>query len=142
MYVKRNGEFFFLDFVTQYFLDIFSEPPKSLFTNKFRICPIYDKTLQKKDLLYPFTKINGFKGQLDRSSFMGSVNFFLLDFVTFFFCIYIVIYLPDLSAGFIATKNHKTQILFFSFKKNLLYCLKNKLAGPVNLVKLACTTII
>ena len=26
---QRNGEFFFQDFVTQYFVDIFSKPPRS-----------------------------------------------------------------------------------------------------------------
>ena len=36
-----------LDFVTQYFAGIFSEPPKSLFTNKLRNCSIFDKTTQK-----------------------------------------------------------------------------------------------
>ena len=36
-YFREMGTFFSSDFVTQCFLDIFREPPKSLFTNKFRI---------------------------------------------------------------------------------------------------------
>ena len=39
---------FFLDFVTQYFVDIFSESLKSFFTNEFRNCSIFNKTSQKK----------------------------------------------------------------------------------------------
>ena len=35
-YFREMGSFFSLDFETQYFVDIFSEPPKRLFTNKFR----------------------------------------------------------------------------------------------------------
>ena len=37
----------FSDFVTQYFVDIFSESLKSLFTNKFRNCLIFNETSQK-----------------------------------------------------------------------------------------------
>ena len=37
----------FSDFVTQYFVDIFSESPKSFFTNKFRNCSIFNETSQK-----------------------------------------------------------------------------------------------
>ena len=40
-YFGEMGSFFFLsDFVTQYFLAISSESPKSFFTNKFRNCSI------------------------------------------------------------------------------------------------------
>ena len=37
----RGMGIFFSDFVTQYFVDIFSEPPKSLLTKKFRNCSIF-----------------------------------------------------------------------------------------------------
>ena len=39
---------FFSDFVTQYFVDIFSESPKSFFRNKFRKCSLLNETSQKK----------------------------------------------------------------------------------------------
>ena len=38
---------FFLDFVTQYFVDIFSKSLKSFFTNKFRNCSIFNEMTQK-----------------------------------------------------------------------------------------------
>ena len=38
---------FFLDFVTQYFVDIFIESPKSFFTNKFINCSIFNEMSQK-----------------------------------------------------------------------------------------------
>ena len=46
-YFREIESIFFSDFVMPYFVDIFSEPPKSLFTNKFRNCSIFDKTSQK-----------------------------------------------------------------------------------------------
>ena len=36
--LEKWGVFFSSDFVTQYFVDIFSEPPKGLCTIKFRNC--------------------------------------------------------------------------------------------------------
>ena len=52
-----------------------------------------------------------------------------------FFCIHRVIYLADLSAGFITKKIPKFTIK----RKKYIYILsfRNNLAGPVNLVKLA-----
>ena len=47
----------FLDFVTQYFAGIFSEPPKILFTNKLGNCSIFDKTTPKIiDIVYIYKK--------------------------------------------------------------------------------------
>ena len=79
--------FIFFNFVMQYFVGIFSEPPKKFFfTYKFRNGSTFDKTPQKIDLEYLFKKkINGFKGQLGRSSFMELMSFFSSDFVMFFF---------------------------------------------------------
>ena len=51
-----------------------------------------------------------------------------------FFCIHRVIYLADLSAGFITKKNPK--IIIFFWKWNILW-FRNNLTRPVNLVKLA-----
>ena len=79
------------------------------------------------DLVYLFIKIIGIKGQLSMSNIM--------ELMYFVFCIYRVIYLTDLSAGFITTKNHTT-VIFFIFKY-LIILFENDLAGPVNLVKLA-----
>ena len=45
-YLGEMGSFF-LDFVTQYFVEIFSESLKSFFTNKFRNCSIFNETSQK-----------------------------------------------------------------------------------------------
>ena len=76
--LREIWSFFSLNFVTKYFVDIFSEPPKSLFNNKFKNCSIFDKTSQKIiDLVYLFIKIIGNKGQLSRSSFLELVSFFL-----------------------------------------------------------------
>ena len=58
------------------------------------------------------------------------------DFVTCFFCIYRVIYLTDLYAGFIKTKITKP----INFWKQVILLFRNHLAGPVNLVKLAWTS--
>ena len=75
------------------------------------------------------------KGQLCMSSFKELVSYFsLLDFVMFFFYIYRVIYLIDLSARFITTKI--TKLIIFVRKLNILL-FRNNLAGSVNLVKLA-----
>ena len=46
-YFREMGSFFSFDFVKQYFVDIISEPPKSLFTNIFRNCSIFNETSQK-----------------------------------------------------------------------------------------------
>ena len=56
----------------------------------------------------------------------------------FGFCIYRVISLTDLSAGFITTKIPKVKKKNFEKKNILLF--RNNLAGPVNLVKLAWTS--
>ena len=61
---QMNGDFF-LDFKTQYFVDIFSEPLKSLLTNKIRNCSIFNKNLQNdrssvlfyKDVWYQRTNL-------------------------------------------------------------------------------------
>ena len=67
--------------------------------------------------MYLFIKIYGITGQLSRSSFMELVIFF--RFCNFFFCIYRVIYLTDLYAGFITTKITKLTNLII---KNILFC--------------------
>ena len=46
-YFGEMGSFFSSDFVTQYFVDIFSESPKSFFTNKFRNFSIFNEMSQK-----------------------------------------------------------------------------------------------
>ena len=71
-YFREMG-IFFLDFVMQYFVDIFSEPPKSLFTNKFRT--FLTNCHKKIDIVYLFMNINGIKGHLGRSSFKELVIF-------------------------------------------------------------------
>ena len=60
------------------------------------------------DLVYIFIKINGFKGQLGRPSFMELLFFLFLRFCNGVFASSGWIYLTDLSAGLITTKNHKT----------------------------------
>ena len=45
--LEKWGVFFSSDFVTLYFVDIFSESPKSFFTNKFRNCSIFNEMSQK-----------------------------------------------------------------------------------------------
>ena len=47
IYFKEMGIFFLLNFLMHYFVGIFSEPPKSLLTNKLRNGSIFDKTSQK-----------------------------------------------------------------------------------------------
>ena len=66
-YFREMGSYF-LDFVTQYFVGTFSEPPKSVFTNKFRNGSIFDKN--------PKNNRPSVKGQLGRSSFTVLVSFF------------------------------------------------------------------
>ena len=85
------------------------------------------------DLVYLLIRITSIKGQLSGSSFMELGIF--LGFCNVFFCIHRVIYLVDLSAGFITKKNPKIHKFFFLNKKILLS--RNRLAGSVNLVKLA-----
>ena len=55
----RGMGFFFLDFITQYFVDIFSEPPKKIFANKFWKRLTFDNMSQKeqtyKDVWYQRT---------------------------------------------------------------------------------------
>ena len=65
---------------------------------------------------------------------------FFFRFSNIFFCFYRVIYLTDLSAGFVTTKKSKSSqfSLFFIFKE-MIILLKNNLAGSLNLVKLAWT---
>ena len=41
--LEKWGFFFYFYFVAEYFLDIFSEPPKSMFTNKLRNCSFLTK---------------------------------------------------------------------------------------------------
>ena len=107
-----------LDFVTQYFVDIFSESPKSLFTNKFWNYSIFNKMSQKIiDLLDLFIKITGIKGQLSGSSLMDLGSLF--GFFNVFSCIYRVIYLSDLSAGFITKKSPNSQ---FFLENKMYYC--------------------
>ena len=115
-YFREMESFFSSNFVTQYFVDIFSEPQKSLFTNKFMNCSIFNKTSQKIDLVYLFINITGIKAQLSGSSFMELVRFFFFGFCNVFFCIHRVIYLTDLSVGFITTKIPKAQKKFEKIK--------------------------
>ena len=74
----------------------------------------------------------GIKRQLCKSSFTELASFF--GFCNVFFCIYRVIYLPDLYAGFIKTKITKP---IKKIKKKVILLFRSHLAGPVNLVKLA-----
>ena len=75
----------------------------------------------------------GIKGQLCKSSFTELASLF--GFCNVFFCIYRVIYLTDLYAGFIKTKITKPTKK--KLRKKVILLFRNHLAGPVNLVKLA-----
>ena len=74
---------FFSDFVTQYFVDIFSESPKSFFKNKFRNCSIFNKTSQKNRPSVSVYKDYWYQRTIQWVRFYGIGEFFL-DFVTFF----------------------------------------------------------
>ena len=54
----------------------------------------------------------GLKDNLVVQDIWNKWVFFLLDFVMFF-CVYMVIYLTDLAAGFFTTKNHKIHTFFY-----------------------------
>ena len=71
------------------------------------------------DLVYLFIKITGIKGQLSGSSLMELVSFFF-GFCNVF-CINRVIYLADLSAGFITKKIPK---FTFFLENKIYYCLE------------------
>ena len=108
------------DFVTQYFVDIFSEPPKSLLPNNFRNCSIFHKKVSKLiDQVYlKKIKMYDIKAKLCKSGFTEMVSFFFLNV----FCIYRVISLNNLSAGFINTKMTKLNLIFF--ENYLFYCIE------------------
>ena len=77
--------FLFSDYVTQYIVDVFSEPPTSLLTNKFRNASIFHKKVSKLiDKMCLFIKLYGIKGLLFKSGFTELASFFSLGFCNIF----------------------------------------------------------
>ena len=125
----------FFWFHKKYFVDIFSEPPNSLLTNKFRNGSIFHKSLQINRPCVSFkicmaSKDNSVSKVLKN---LRVIFFYFLDyFFNFFFGFCNVFFLScDLSAGFIKTKITKPTNKIWGTKNNLLKKRKkNHIAGP------------
>ena len=118
--LKKWGVFFF-GFCNTIFCRHLQWISKKFFHKKNQKLLNFQQNVTKIiDLVYLFIKITGIKGQLSGSSFMELGSFF--GFCNVFFCIYRVIYLADLSAGFITKKNPK--INFFCVENKIYYCLE------------------
>ena len=124
----------FSDFVTQYFVDIFSESLKSFFfTNKFRNCSIFNEASQNNRPSVSFYKDYWYQRTTQLVKFYGIGEFFS-DFVMFFLH-------PqgDLFSCPLCRLHHQKKIQkldFFFWKLNILL-FRNYLAGPASSVKLA-----
>ena len=91
-YFREMG-IFFSDLVMQYFVEIFSEPLKRLFTNKFRNCLIFTKCPKNnRPSVYLKKRLMGLKDILVGQVLWNWWFFSSSDFVTFF-CIYRVFFL-------------------------------------------------
>ena len=132
-YFRGMGSFFF-GFCNAIFCRQLQWTSKKFVHKKIQeLVNFWQNIIKIIDLVYLFIKIIGMKGQLGLSGFMELVSLFW-GILYRFLCIYRVIYLTDLSAGFIAIKTTKKKIyIYFLF-------FRNNLAGPVNLVKLAWTS--
>ena len=120
-YFREMGSFF--GFCNTIFCRHLQWISKKFFHKKIQELLNFQQNVTKIiDLVYLFLKITGIKAQLSGSSFMELGSYFF-GFCNVFFCIYRVVYLADLSAGFITKTNPKINHFFF-FENKIYYCLE------------------